>query len=385
MSHVSAYRFFGAFRLLLAIMVLVQHFGANLAPEELALLLQPYEVGSVAVLAFFALSGFVIFEAADRIYSQNAVAFFANRLLRIVPQLVVAVTAAILIFYVFDAMGTLRLRREEVWVGDVAFKASNIIANLFGFLPVRSLMTYDFVDIGWTVRIEMVFYMAVAAAILMTQLAGLAGRQLSLRVSGLVVAMATVPLAVHALAGKQPAMFQFVPHFVFGAALYLLVTRGGRAAGAVVAVSFAGILAQFFMQPSHHPTLGFERALPFQLMLLFVLLGLMTFLATARFPRLLHIDRFLGDVTYAFYLWHLNVMIVALSVTKGYSYTTFVISILASLVAALIPFWAIESNLRKLRDSVRGGRLDQLFGDPGAMKRAQGGGQAPAVALPPNS
>jgi hypothetical protein len=56
---VYQYRSFGGFRLLLAVLVMVQHFGADLAPAPLATALAPYLTGSVAVLVFFALSGFV--------------------------------------------------------------------------------------------------------------------------------------------------------------------------------------------------------------------------------------------------------------------------------------------------------------------------------------
>ena len=63
-----AYRPFGAFRLLLAGLVVFQHFTANAAPawwHDRFIGLSP---GSAAVLVFFAMSGFVIGEAADRIY-----------------------------------------------------------------------------------------------------------------------------------------------------------------------------------------------------------------------------------------------------------------------------------------------------------------------------
>ena len=109
MAQTSVYRYFGTFRLLLASLVLLQHFLCNLAPQELALLARPFEIGSIAVLAFFSLSGFVIFEAADRIYCNNAAGFMINRLLRIVPQFLLAVIAAMLIYHIFDAVGTLRI------------------------------------------------------------------------------------------------------------------------------------------------------------------------------------------------------------------------------------------------------------------------------------
>src|ERR1700760_1525893 len=85
------YRCFGGFRLLLAVFVMVQHFGADLAPAPLAIVLAPYMPGGVAVLVFFALSGFVISEAIDAVYRDRAVPFLTNRLLRILPHFLLAV------------------------------------------------------------------------------------------------------------------------------------------------------------------------------------------------------------------------------------------------------------------------------------------------------
>ncbi|MER8779076.1 hypothetical protein NKJ09_27610 [Mesorhizobium sp. M0189] len=76
--------------MLLAIFVVLQHFLANLVPEPIATAPLPCEFGNIAVLVFFALSGFVISEAADRIYAGRPVAFMANRLLRILPHFALA-------------------------------------------------------------------------------------------------------------------------------------------------------------------------------------------------------------------------------------------------------------------------------------------------------
>ena len=92
-GSVYQYRYFGSFRLLLATLVMAQHFGADLAPAPLAAALAPYMTGSVAVLVFFALSGFVITEAVDSVYRGRPVPFLTNRLLRIVPHFLLAVVA----------------------------------------------------------------------------------------------------------------------------------------------------------------------------------------------------------------------------------------------------------------------------------------------------
>src|ERR1700748_2272948 len=107
------YRYFGAFRLMLAVLVMVQHFGADLAPAPLASFLAPYGFGSVAVLIFFALSGFVITEAVDSVYRTRPAAFLSNRLLRIVPHFLLAVILAMLAHEFFRLAGGVRLWRSQ--------------------------------------------------------------------------------------------------------------------------------------------------------------------------------------------------------------------------------------------------------------------------------
>ena len=65
-------------------------------PEPLATASLPYEVGTIAVAVFFALSGFVICEGADVVYRDRPLAFMSNRLLRILPHFILSVTTAIL-------------------------------------------------------------------------------------------------------------------------------------------------------------------------------------------------------------------------------------------------------------------------------------------------
>jgi peptidoglycan/LPS O-acetylase OafA/YrhL len=101
------YRPFGTFRLILALFVVCQHFVANAAPVgNLYATFLPYELGSLAVLVFFCLSGFVITEAVDQVYARKPAAYLINRFLRIVPHFVVAVVISIVIHRLFFDGGT---------------------------------------------------------------------------------------------------------------------------------------------------------------------------------------------------------------------------------------------------------------------------------------
>lgn len=79
MARSFACRHFSVFCFLLAILVFLQHYLANLAPQPLATATLSYGFGSVAVLIFFCLSGFVITEAAVEFYRATPGAFMTNR------------------------------------------------------------------------------------------------------------------------------------------------------------------------------------------------------------------------------------------------------------------------------------------------------------------
>jgi peptidoglycan/LPS O-acetylase OafA/YrhL len=359
------YRNFGAFRLLLAALVVLQHFWANLAPEELTAALQPFEIGSIAVLVFFCLSGFVILEAADRIYQDMPGAFFANRLMRIVPHFVLAIAFAIVLCAFFYKFGGLRVSRDVTFIGGVAFAAKNIVMNLLGFLPWSNRwMNYSYIEITWAIRVEMLFYVVIAAALLVSHL----GRRtrikhLSLLAATSCIGIPFVLLFLLAMAGKAPAMFQLAPYFIFGCSLYAISRQGTPAAYAVMALSILGMAWEFLARPPYHPTVGFERAAHAQSAILALLLMAMVILSYAKTSKWIRADRFLGDLTYPLYVWHMNVMTLLLSITIGYSYTILYLGLAASLVVAWATHKAIDPLSVSLRDFIRGRSLNQLWLD----------------------
>ena len=157
------YRPFGALRLTLALLVMLQHFFAHLAPGDFALWARPFEIGTIAVLVFFALSGFVIAEAADRLYQQRPIAFMLNRLLRIVPHFFTAVMLVWLAYLILARTGALSAARYEEPLSANAFGLMNVLANLLGFLPGSNRVQSDeFLLISWAIRVEMVFYVIAA-------------------------------------------------------------------------------------------------------------------------------------------------------------------------------------------------------------------------------
>jgi peptidoglycan/LPS O-acetylase OafA/YrhL len=350
-----SYKYFGTLRLFLAAMVLLQHFSAETAPEgTVHQFLLPYEVGSLAVLVFFCLSGFVISEAVHKLYLDQPVAYLANRLLRIAPHYVIAVAISIGIYYVFARSGTLRVGRDAPLADEfvtTAFAMRDVVLNCFGFLPVNYFVDYDFLDNGWAVRVEMVFYTIVFACVVALQLPIVRRIGFVALARGALVLI--VPLVVAAALHRAPAKLGFIAYFGYGSALYF-ATAGYRAARPFVWLCVAGIMLHFLAQPARNPGAAFLRDVPVQCVLLCLLLGLMTFLAFARFTDFRRADRALGDLSYPLYLYHQGVMVLALSMTVGYGYGVFVAGMAVSVLVAYAAARLVDPLANRVRDRVRG-------------------------------
>lgn len=353
-----SYRFFGAFRLVLAILVLLQHFFANVAPESWMRAAHPYAIGEVAVLAFFALSGFVICEAIDRFYTRRPVAFILNRLLRIIPHFAVAMLISILVHAVFLKLGSLAYGRSSSLLPDGAFSSGNLLRNLLGFLPAADRnMSYNFLEIAWTIRVEVMFY-AVAFLGIGLNCLGLGGRRpLGIRADAAAVGTLVVALFALSLAGWAPAMFHFVPHFAFGIAAYLaLMEREGSVLLGVAAL--AGITLEAVYRASEQASAGSEEAWMAQTILLFVLLTVMCLAATLRTRRFVAADQILGKLTFPLYLIHQSVMVAVLSVAGSNSVASFAVAVVLSFATAGALCAIVDPTIDRLRNTVRGRRID---------------------------
>ena len=149
-------------------MVMMHHFGIHLASIEASLVFRRLDLGRVAVLVFFILSGFVINEAAETFYAHRPAAFACNRLLRIMPPLF----GAIILSYVvqlglFEAGWLHPLEGEHVNASD--FTPLALIMDLLAIMPGARLLgelpDYLLIRDVWAVRIEVLFYLIVTASL----------------------------------------------------------------------------------------------------------------------------------------------------------------------------------------------------------------------------
>jgi peptidoglycan/LPS O-acetylase OafA/YrhL len=355
-DSVYQYRYFGTFRLLLAALVMGQHFGADLAPAALAVTLAPFALGNVAVLVFFALSGFVITEAVDSVYRNRPGSFLTNRLLRIVPHFVLAVALAMLAHEFFRLAGGVRLWRSQPSFPDDAFNLPNMVMNLLAVLPMgKRMIQYDFLTIPWAIRVEMAFYVAMAGCILV-------GRRLpwarGYAVTASVVSLLLLPLVW--CAGIRWQGLMYLPYFAFGGALYF-ATSGSRTGRLIALISVPLMLWQFVEDQLHIvPIQGIPLSLTGNLITLLILLSMMAALAFAPISKGRNVDRALGNLTYPLYLYHEVVLIVVLTLTTGYSYLTVAIAVVLSFVTAAAMMALVDPAVTRYRDRVRGRALQRV-------------------------
>jgi peptidoglycan/LPS O-acetylase OafA/YrhL len=93
----------------------------------------------------------------------------------------------------------------------------------------------------------------------------------------------------------------------------------------------------------------------------------MTALAFAAIARGRNLDRTLGDLTYPLYLYHEVVLIVILTVTTEYAYSTLAVGFVLSFVTAGVLMALVDPAVTAYRDRVRGRtlRLPQVNVDSG--------------------
>lgn len=337
------YRPFGAFRLFLAFFVVLQHFVANAAPlGAVYSYVKPFGLGDIAVLVFFCLSGFVITEAATLVYADKPFAYLVNRFLRIVPHFLVALLIAVLLHAWFQHYGTLRLSdREHPDLPTMrAFDLKNVFLNVFGFLPgVNRFLTFDFVDIIWAVRVEMVFYIAVFVSLLIPK-----RFQWSVLTPYLLVVLALATLLV----ARQ---FGYSFFFIYGVLLYKYQRYPLSLALCVVGMGLYFFLFLQHVGPIYYPLATAQYSI------LGVLIAAMTWLALKP-GKPQSFDQKCGELSYPLYIHHQNVLILMISLTAGYSYTVFAIGIVASFVASYGLMLLVDPAVNRLRIIVRGSRLD---------------------------
>ena len=354
----APYRYLGLLRVLLASLVMLQHAGALLPPTAAAVL-QPLEVGGIAVFCFFIVSGFVIAEAVDVFYADRPGAFMTNSLLRLVPTYVaaIALSAAVLALVFPSFVPAI----NETPITPERFALRTAVLNVLALFPIwKFVETHwhvpEILEQGWALRIEFLFYLAMSIATLAAVLLRVAVAPV-LTVAG-VGALIGMTLLGHQVDGS---FIENAPYFIFGVAFYYAVSRRQDRwlPGAFCLSTCAFASAHLLGRAATFGVAGFPRDRIGELALLAGLT--LIFAALATIPegggtgarRIARIDRLCGELTYPLYLMHWCIVVAAKTFLPHESWTSVVLAFAAAYAVAALAVVVVERPVARLRARVR--------------------------------
>ncbi|MGQ0677226.1 MAG: acyltransferase family protein [Rhodospirillales bacterium] len=359
-----ALRPFGALRFALAVLVMIHHFGLDLAPEWARAWTARVAPGDIAVTVFFALSGFIILEAIGHFYARRAWPFLINRALRILPQFAAALAATVLVYAVLWQAGVLR-SVDGVALGPAVFSLKNIAANALSVIPLSGrfgpAIDYLYLWPVWSLRVELVFYLAVFAAVAFAAAYRQGARyQAALDLSLAALALAGMAAAVAVIAARAESSAQFAPYFVFGGTVFLWAREQGSRKGRVALVLAVASVPLMLWQMWGYNSfihLDYGRSHLGQVALHLGLLGAFVWLAAASVRAPGRLDRRLGDLAYPLFLNHLTVGAAVRSLAPEHAPAGALIAMVLSVALAWAMERAVEPVLKSWRNRWRGAAI----------------------------
>lgn len=345
-KHEPIYRPLGAYRLALATLVVVGHFLQSIAPGSSEWFLLPY--GTVGVMSFFLVSGYVISEAAETFYKGRPVSFAVNRLLRIFgPYWFALIITAVVIASLYGLQISGHSLRQD-WRSGFYIVTTCLPWNVIAPLDYRVVLAaepcYVIVRYIWAVVVEMQFYFAVAVALL-------CGRYLSLRISALVVGVIAFALYIFSHFTKWGPIYSltYSPYFLAGFLMY--VSRGKTLKWTLAAILLLWITVDFWDKVKGGSLPVQTTALMVFSTLLFI--GLCWQSCEEKLAR--H-DRYGGDLSYPLYLNHYAIEIILVALLPA-GWSSFTLALFAALLLAIAAKMLVEPRLSGLRSKLRGHKL----------------------------
>jgi peptidoglycan/LPS O-acetylase OafA/YrhL len=375
----------GFFRFALAIGVVFYHLGDG-----------AWVVGRTAVFCFYLVSGFLICRVLDQAYwgsGSSIAAFYCNRALRLLPLYAVVSIATILLltahgstFFPGGSGGTFALLNQDVIGAPSLANTAPIPTYTAGHgLPV---ITADSTVLpqGWSVAIELVFYVFAPALVL-------SGR----RQRAWLVASAVAATCLFVVAGLRAQTMQEVDSevyknaitsafmFIWGAAIYVVLRDTKFRVPFYISAPIIALFVAYIYFWAASKTLGtHEKTAP-----IFVLNVLLTIPVSAMVcltvmpERLRKWETRLGDLTYGIYLNHFLVAAILLWIAEVYGapvfgrYNTPVFGIsaaIACILLALATLHLVERPIERLRRLIK--KQTALTAEPNLA------GPAPELSLP---
>ena len=339
--------FLGGYRFLLAFFVFCAH-----SAWPLAQTVTRSEIGAVGVLNFFIVSGFLITLTIEVHYTRSVRRFLINRFLRIYPTLWVSTIIAVLAILL---MGTTYVTANFYIRG---WTWANILRCILIVPATGQNETWGPIPVGWTLQVEVSFYLVMAALFLLIGRLSQNKRHVAIicfcsaSLLGYFVLMATTILA-------PSNGCRFVPFFVTGV-ITAIISRLETAqyamrlfAGIVLTVALAlCIKAVFFMgglTPGY--VIGTAVTFPFVCGLFFFLLWPPIAARLVRFKR---IDTLLGDLTYPVYTLHFALnQVTAFWLISYLGPSTVFVQLAVTVAASYLLVRFVDRPISKVRSRVR--------------------------------
>jgi len=349
------YKFFGALRLVLALLVVASH-SSSLGGVAWDALLKPWELGNVAVMVFFVLSGYIIAEALSEFYTGRVGDFLVNRALRILPPYFAALLLSVAIHLWLSGRGAM-VFFDYTAIPDGIFSLKNYAANalsivaLYGLGHVNLTPDYPFVRYFWAVRTEIHFYLVYGFLLWIAYKCGARHRAV-LPVA--FVAIAALAVLATVTGWSFLNYFCFASYFMVGVALYSWTQAKTRIAATALTLSSALAIWQFAQYIGKAGDVWVMGPLA----LLIALAALIVPLSKTRTSSALSaFDARLGDLSYPIYLNHYVVIIAALNMTAQRNMWVFALSMIACVAFSFLASLLTEPFTAKIRDRIRGVKL----------------------------
>ncbi|MFN4025602.1 MAG: acyltransferase family protein [Hyphomonas sp.] len=317
---------FGTFRLFLALLVLLTHSGLNAGS---------FYQGTMAVIVFYAISGYVIsFLLEQRLETVNARTFYLERIVRVYPQFVLHLVLAALVILAFQ---------PDSRYAKAAISPETILLNLSLFpLQAKAFSAYIesamYVPTSWSLSLEASFYLIVPFLVryrMSTLAAVISFAIFSLAVLG----------AIKTHTYSYATIFGTLQFFIMG--MWLERRRYVHLGIWCAAMIGLGVLVQVYAswKPPHVEETFAGAAVSLAGILL---------LRNLRNKKLLPLDEFLGRISYPVFLNHFLLMWAMDGLGMDYSTAAGrTMLVIFSLLTASIAYLAMERPLTNFRRSLR--------------------------------
>lgn len=294
----------GMFRAILALLVFVSH-------------TSKFNVGKIAVMMFFLLSGYWVTSIWRKQFStSNWLLFYASRYLRIIPIyfLVIVIAAVLLDRSIFP----------------------NIL--LFG---IASMPDRDIISVSWSLDIELQFYAILP--VFLTFIDKVGAKEIAVS-----MILAVIGGIIWAQTGIT-SVLTFLPAFALGAYIYDNKYNPPERIAKISLLAFLVVTLLLAVLPATQALMVKTREVPegSDVFSMLWMLPLIPYIASSLHKRSDQIDRHLGNLSYPFYLVH-TVVIAGLRI----GFQGIILKILALVVTgvvSLVIYWAVDRPAEKLR------------------------------------